>query len=150
MTDKKVARRESRRIAIQTVFYYLEREQSVSMRKCFSFVLKEIQEKTKDSFALEIVEAAEENIGKVKVIIRAYAPEFPYEKIAPINRVLLVLGITEMKFLDTPPVVAINEYVDLAKDFGEDKSASFVNGVMDNYRRKSGLQGSKKGEIKDQ
>ncbi len=104
MSDKKVARRASRHLAVKTMF------------------------------------------SKIKLIIRAYAPEFPYEKIAPINKALLVLGIGEMKFLGTPPVVVINEYVELAKEFGEEKSASFINGVLDNFRKRAGLKGSRKEE----
>lgn len=144
MSEKRKARRDSRRLAIKAVFYYLEREEKVSMKECFSFVLQDVEEKSRDPFAREILESGVDNLGKIKVLIKAFAPEYPYEKIAPINRAMLILGIGEMKFLGTPPVVVINEYVELAKEFGEDKSASFLNGVLDNYRKSAGLEGSRK------
>lgn len=45
-----------------------------------------------------------------------------------------------MKFIGTPPVVVINEYIELAKLFGEDRSAGFVNGVLDAFRKNIGLK----------
>ncbi|HEY5714577.1 MAG TPA: transcription antitermination factor NusB [Candidatus Gracilibacteria bacterium] len=142
MSDK-AARRESRIMAVEALFYHLERPEK-PWEECFDFVLKDLELKKADDFSKSIVSMAVEHLGKIKVIIKAFAPQFPYEKIAPINRVLLVLGITEMKFIETPPVVVINEYVEIAKIFGEDKSASFLNGVLDNYRKGLGLEGRKK------
>ncbi len=86
-------------------------------------------------FIKALVQTAVENIGKVKVVIRVFAPDFPFNKIAPINRVLLILGLSEMKFLKTPPVVVINEYIELAKLFAEEKSAGFINAVLDSFRK---------------
>ena len=138
MSDKS-ARRDSRVIAIEAMFAYLAREERVSFDETFLHVLKEVEEKSVDEFAEKIVRAAVDNVKKIKVIIRAFAPDFPLNKIAPINLAILVLGIAEMKFVGTPPVVVINEYIELAKMFGEDKSAGFVNGVLDAFRKNIGL-----------
>ena len=144
MSEKRKLRRQSRRLALETLFYYLGREGKTPIKECFQFVLKKVQERKEDEFAWEILQTAIENMGKAKVIIRAFAPEFTFEKIAPINRALLVLGVCEMKFMETPPVVVINEYIELAKIYGEDKSASLINGVLDNYRKSLGLSREKK------
>lgn len=137
---EKEARRMSRILAVEAFFSYLERGQAISIQECFSHALEEVEERTADAFAKDLVEKAAENTGKMKVVIRAFAPEFPFEKIAPINRAILVLGLTEMKFLDTPPIVVINEYIEIAKLFGEQKSASFINAVLDNFRKEIGLK----------
>jgi len=142
--DNKKQRRDSRVLALETIFAFLAREEKVPLKKTFSHVLKDIAEKKSDTFAKEILTAATKNLAKIKLLIKAFAPEYAYEKIAPINRAILILGITEMKFLDTPPVVVINEYIELAKDFGEDKSGGFINGVLDNYRKSLGLDREKK------
>lgn len=139
MSDKK-QRRDSRVLALETLFSFLAREQSVSLEDCFKHVLRKIAEKKEDAFAAEILKATVDNLGKIRVIVKAFASEYAYEKIAPINRAVLILGIAEMKFLDTPPVVVINEYIELAKDFGEEKSGGFINGVLDNYRKSLGLE----------
>lgn len=143
MTQKRVQRRQARVLALRSFFCYLEREQKQELKACFDYVLSEIDEDVSNDFAWEILETAVENFGKIKVLIHAFAPEFEFDKIAPINRALLVLGFCEMKFMETPPVVVINEYIELAKQFGEDKSPAFINGVLDNYRKGLGLDRTK-------
>jgi N utilization substance protein B len=134
--DKKTARRASRALAVETFFAYLARDQKVELEETFVYIAKEIElKKGFDKFAFEIISKAGEHFKVLKVIIRSLAPEFAFEKIALINRVILILGLAEMKFIETPPIVVINEYIELAKDFGEDKSAGFINGVLDAYRK---------------
>lgn len=142
--DDKAQRRQSRALAVESFFAYEAREEKVSLEESFQHVLELMTNRKDDAFARSLLEAATDNFGKIKVIIRSLAPDFTFDKIAPINRALLILGVAEMKFLDTPPVVVINEYIELAKDFGEEKSASFINGVLDNYRKSLGLERAKK------
>ena len=144
MSDKKEARRESRTIAVETLFSYLAREGKVELGECFQHVLGELRQRNEDSFAEDLIRITVENLGKIKLVIRVFAPEFPFKKIAPINRAILILGLTEMKFLKTPPIVVINEYIELAKVFGEQKSAGFVNAVLDSFRKQIGLDSENK------
>lgn len=139
MSQKRVQRRQSRVLALKTLFFYLERNETQPLKECFDYILVELEAEKADDFAWQIVDTAVTNIAKIKLLIRAFAPEYQFQKIAPINRCLLILGISEMKFMETPPVVVINEYIELAKQFGEDKSPSFLNGVLDNYRKGLGL-----------
>ncbi|NPA93032.1 MAG: transcription antitermination factor NusB [Chloroflexi bacterium] len=63
--------------------------------------------------------------------IAQYAPEWPVEQIAPIDRNILRIALWEMAISDdTPTKVAINEAVELAKIYGSDSSPRFVNGVL--------------------
>jgi len=64
-------------------------------------------------------------------IIQEIAPEWPIAQIAPVDRNILRLAAYELLFdAGTPPKVAINEAVELAKMFGSDSSSRFVNGVL--------------------
>lgn len=65
------------------------------------------------------------------VMVKA-APEWPLDKIAPIDRNVLRIGLAELLFGDgkVPPKVAVNEAVELAKSYGGDSSGKFVNGVL--------------------
>ena len=66
-------------------------------------------------------------------LIESGAPEWPMEQINIIDRNVLRIGIFELIFQDAkevPPKVAINESVELAKNFGGDSSRRFVNGVL--------------------
>lgn len=64
-------------------------------------------------------------------MIIAYAPEWPIDQMAIIDRNILRIALFEF-IVDqgTPPKVAINEAVELAKMFGSDSSQRFVNGVL--------------------
>ncbi len=75
-------------------------------------------------------------LGKQKelddIIVKA-APDWPLEKISPIDRNILRLGLYELLFADrkeVPAKVAINEAIELAKNYGGDTSSRFVNGVL--------------------
>ena len=143
MSEKRKMRRASREIAVKTLFYFLSRDQEIPWVQCFDEVWGEFSGVADRDMAMGIVQTAIDNLGKIKVLLKAYAPEYTYDKIAPINRSLLILGFAEMKFMDTPPVVVINEYIEIAKAYAEDRSPHFINGVLDNYRKSLGLQGSR-------
>ncbi len=118
---------------MQSLFIFIERQKG-SPKELVQYVC-ENDEKPLDAFALLLVEAAMENLPKLNVVLRAYANQTKYEKMAPINKALLLLGMTEIKYFATPPVVVINEYVEIAKVLGEETSAGFVNGVLDAFQR---------------
>ena len=64
-------------------------------------------------------------------IIAELAPEWPIDQIATVDRNILRMAVYELLFRDdTPPKVAINEAVELAKQFGSESSPRFVNGVL--------------------
>jgi len=71
-------------------------------------------------------------------IIADLAPEWPIDQIAAIDRNILRLAVYEMLFeSDTPQKVAINEAVELAKQFGSESSPRFINGVLGNLASKN-------------
>jgi N utilization substance protein B len=63
-------------------------------------------------------------------IIARFAPDWPVDQIAIIDRNILRMALWETGLGDTPLKVAINEAVELAKEFGSDASPRFVNGVL--------------------
>ena len=64
-------------------------------------------------------------------LIAKYAPEWPLDQIAAIDRNILRLALWEFAvYLQTPIKVAINEAVELAKQFGSDSAPRFINGVL--------------------
>jgi N utilization substance protein B len=63
--------------------------------------------------------------------VQKFAPAWPVEQIAMIDRNILRLAIFEILFDNEVPVkVAVSEAVELAKTFGSESSAKFVNGVL--------------------
>ncbi len=64
-------------------------------------------------------------------VIATFAPEWPIDQLAVLDRNILRMALWEIVFYDeTPLKVAINEAVELAKRFGSESSARFVNGVL--------------------
>lgn len=72
------------------------------------------------------------NRDAIDRVIAHYAPEWPVDQLAVIDRNVLRLALFELGSHDvqTPPKVVINEAVELAKLFGSDNSPRFVNGVL--------------------
>ena len=63
--------------------------------------------------------------------LQPVAPEWPIDQIARMDRVILRIGLFELKYeKDVPAKVVINEAVELAKAFGSENSSKFVNGVL--------------------
>jgi N utilization substance protein B len=68
---------------------------------------------------------------KLDVVIARYAPEWPLDQIAAIDRNILRIAAWEFTVSRSTPVkVAINEAVELAKAYGSDSAPRFVNGVL--------------------
>jgi N utilization substance protein B len=84
-----------------------------------------------ESFANHLVSGVTANKAQLDELIERYAPEWPLEQMAAIDRNILRVAIFEFALDgETPVKVAINEAVELAKMFGSDSSARFVNGVL--------------------
>jgi N utilization substance protein B len=84
-----------------------------------------------EAFLRQLVSGVVVNRDRLDALIQQYAPAWPVSQIAVIDRNVLRIALLELSSLrDTPPKVAINEAVDLAKLFGSDSSSRFVNGVL--------------------
>ncbi len=89
-----------------------------------------LQEK---DFIFTLIKGINDNIEKIDNIIKVAAPEWPIEQVAIVDRNVLRIGLYELLFGDkseVPPKVAINEAIELAKNFGGESSGRFVNGVL--------------------
>jgi N utilization substance protein B len=81
-------------------------------------------------FSREIVAGVAPLMYELDQAIAKYAPEWPFDQIAAIDRNILRIAAWEFAVSGTPLKVAINEAVELAKQFGSDSSPRFVNGVL--------------------
>ena len=82
-------------------------------------------------FARQIIFGVLPRTTDLDQLIAKYAPEWPFEQVAAIDRNILRIALWEFAvFHETPIKVAINEAVELAKEFGSDSAPRFVNGVL--------------------
>lgn len=85
------------------------------------------------TMALHLVKAVIENRERIDEIIQEAAPVWPLAQVSPIDRNVLRLAVGELLIPPpdaAPPKAVINEVVDLAKQYGSEGSARFVNGVL--------------------
>ena len=82
-------------------------------------------------FAHQLVKGVLQEREELDTLLQGSAPQFPVPRIALVDRAVLRLALYELLHVPaTPPKVAINEAVELAKQFGGDNSFKFVNGVL--------------------
>ena len=83
------------------------------------------------SFSEKLVKGVLQHKSELDALVEKFAPAFPLEQMSIIDRNILRLAIFEILFSDkTPPKVAINEAIELAKEFGSDSSPRLINGVL--------------------
>lgn len=82
-------------------------------------------------FIVQLVHGVAQNEESLDEELQPIAPDWPIDQIARMDRVVLRIGLYELKHSkDVPPKVVINEAVELAKAFGSENSSKFVNGVL--------------------
>ena len=87
-------------------------------------------------FATLLAEETMTRRVEIDDILMKHAANWSLERMAVVDRNILRLGVFELLYhRETPPKVAINEAVDLAKIFGTPDSGKFVNGVLDSIHK---------------
>ncbi len=83
-------------------------------------------------FAQSLLRRIYNNSDECDKIISSLAENWEFHRIAPIDKVLLRMGITELLYFpEIPTKVTINEAIEIAKRYSTDKSGIFINGVLD-------------------
>ncbi len=123
-------RRQARILALQALFELdtvgHPPEQTIASLLEDAPVPKEIE-----AFAWELVHGVLANRDSIDEVIRKTAPAWPLEQVAAIDRNILRLAIYEILIDNKVPMrAAINEAVEIAKEFGGETSPKFVNGVL--------------------
>ena len=96
--------------------------------------------------ALSMAEAAWAQHAASDQWVERLAPQWPPRRQPPVDRSILRLAIWEMTNTDTPPKVAIDQAIELAKQFSTEQSPAFINGVLDSVHREArALAGSQEG-----
>jgi len=84
-----------------------------------------------DAYSVELLAAFEQHREWAKELIERYAMGWNYERMAVIDRLVMLLALCESRLADAPPrAVILDEAVELAKTYSTDGSGSFVNGVL--------------------
>lgn len=124
------SRTKARAIALQVLFEYDLAGHPVGVILQNRFQEEELDEKMRN-FTEEIAQGVFPIIEKLDHIIANYAPEWPLDQVASIDRNIIRIALWEFAVKKCTPIkVAINEAVELAKEFGSDSTPRFINGVL--------------------
>ena len=91
-------------------------------------------------FAWKILHGVAGHLREIDTKIEEVAPEWPLARIALIDRNILRLGLYELMYAnpeEVPPKVAINEAIELAKNYGGPNAGRFINGVLGTVFKKT-------------
>ena len=136
--SKKSPRRAERALAFQ-VLYSLTFAPAATIQDVVKVFRKapeqgEAAEKTAapEGFAWELVEGVWTNMDTIDERLTSFSQNWRIERMGKVEITLLRLALYEILFRnDVPPKVAINEAIELSKQFGDDGSRGFVNGILD-------------------
>ena len=96
------------------------------------------------AFADELIHGAIDHIAELDENIKALAHNWEFDRIAKIDLAILRLAMFEMLHRkDIPPVVSINEAIDLSKQYSSADAKRFINGVLDRMKDKLGRDSRK-------
>ncbi|GAB4269567.1 MAG: transcription antitermination factor NusB [Candidatus Promineifilaceae bacterium] len=123
-------RRRSRRVALETLY-----EVDLANHPANEVLSRRLEENPMEAAGVQftnlLVYGVMEHIERLNTLIEKFAPEWPLDQMAVIDRNILRIAIFEFLINgETPVKVAINEAVELAKTYGSDSAPRFVNGVL--------------------
>ena len=144
MTSQFTQRRECRAAAFQYLYAWSV-NQPASLSEDLRLFFEHLEQpRDHYAFAEELIHGAIEHVAELDGHIKALAHNWEFERIAKIDLAILRLAIFEMLHRkDIPPVVSINEAIDLSKQYSSADAKRFINGVLDRMKDKLGRDSRK-------
>lgn len=132
---KKNVRRLNRMATIQFLYAWEINRPEEDERALREFFSEQEEPREFFSFAEDLIWGFLENRPSVDEEIKKYSANWSFERIAKIDLAILRLAVYELLHReDIPPIVSINEAIDLTKVFSSDDSKRFVNGILDKVK----------------
>ena len=97
-----------------------------------------VRELNIDKFAKTLYETTTNNISAINSEIENASNNWKLSRMSAVSRSIVRLAAGEIMFTDVPPKVAINEAVEIAKIYDDDKAPSFINGILNTIAKKLG------------
>ena len=121
--------REKIMIILYQIDFYIKNNISYDVEE----VIKENLE-IDNKYVRDIVYGVIENQNKIDETICKYLDNWDLDRLGKTDKAILRLGAYELMYYDTPQVVAINEAIELAKKYSDDKIVKLINAVLDKIR----------------
>ena len=130
----KETNRSELRKKIMTILYQISVYKSNKINYDINEVIKEVLE-IENGFVKEIVFGVEEKSNELDEIANKYLKDWTIDRLGKTDSSILRMGLYELIYTDTPDIVCINEAVELAKEYSDDKVKNMINAVLDNVMK---------------
>lgn len=129
-------RREGREVTLQLLFHWdLNARQPMGETDLGLFWAFRPAVPGVRTFATNLLNGIVANQATIDEKISKYTANYELRRISAVDRNILRMAVYEMLYADdVPPIVAINEAIDIAKKYGTEESGKFVNGVLDRVK----------------
>ncbi len=122
-------RKEARELAFTILFEY-SFDETATILEHYEVAIAE-RNVPSDAFTLSLLNGVQNNLATIDEAIVKYSAKWKKSRIAPVTMAILRLAACEMLFLEDVPLrVSLNEAIELAKKFDDEKAYEFVNGVL--------------------
>ncbi len=144
MSSQFTQRRECRAAAFQYLYAWSVNQPS-SMSADLDLFFQHLEHpRDHYAFAEELIHGTIEHVAEIDSHIKSLAHNWEFDRVAKIDLAILRLAIFEMKYRnDIPPVVSINEAIDLSKQFSNNDAKRFINGILDRLKGQLGRDARK-------
>ncbi len=128
-------RRENRMLAVQFLYSWELSHPENLDQALMHFFAEQGKKREYCQFAEMLVKGTIEHVNELDALIQEYAQNWAFSRIAKVDLSILRLALYELKFRnDIPPIVSINEALDLAGVFSHLDSKRFINGILDRFK----------------
>lgn len=128
-------RSDARKCALQ-MLYLLDQNSAADLQTVRATVEQDLENEELIEFAWRLITGVRESQEDLDRQITDVAQNWRVDRMAPTDRNAIRAGLFEMQQLGTPAAVALDEAIELARAFGTENSASFVNGILDKLKPK--------------
>ena len=120
------------RVKIMTILYQINVYDTNKVEYNIDDVIKSVVD-IDNEFVKEIVYGVTTYKDEINSIANKYLSGWTISRLGNTDQAILQMGIYELKYTDTPPIVVINEAVNLAKQYSDDKVKNMINAALDKY-----------------
>ena len=125
-----MANRSELREKIMTITYQISMYKNNKIDFNIDNVIAENME-IENEFVKDMVYGIETYYDELKILANSYLDDWTLDRLDATGASILIMGLYEIKYTDTPPVVAINEAIELAKKYSDVPVRKMINAVLD-------------------
>ena len=127
--DMTLSRSELRKKCM-VILYQIDMWNQLKTKINIDEIIKENVE-IENEFVKDIIYGVTTHLSEIDEIANSYVKDWTIDRLDKTGAAILRMGIFELKYTDTPPVVVINEAIELAKKYSDDSVRKIINAVLD-------------------